>query len=323
VYCFSTSIRHFSLLISVQAILFTQLAFANSNDSAKATPTIDRSSWTQSSFKDVVSVMERNPYDINQLPIIPAQMFNWVENKLVFFVGQRSAQILTEKKDFREIPMNKPIHPMGIGLTGITYITNPTKWTGIFRGGVYRVAARASISQDNPFKLTKNGKAQKRSTAFALKIFSTIDGQIIEDKVVRTGNAVFQNNLNGLLESDGKALNFLESTQTNMPAIDFTKISQLYEVETLLGVAFGSVVNSNDRMTKVPFINPQIRPVHTLAEMGETNKNLVRTPTWVVESFLTRPIYRRVSIRICFFHMTLLTASLPAKNFKCPSQTMV
>ena len=289
-------VSHLSLLLGFQAVLFSQVALAYAPPPRNNRPLVfahvpppppsiaelERKYWSRSSFNDVVSVMERNPYDVNNLPVIPAQMFKWVGNKLVFFVGQRSEQILTEKKDYRETPMNKPIHPMGIGLTGITYINPSNKWSGIFKGGVFRVAARASISQDNPYKVDKNGKPQKRSTALALKIFNNVDGRIVDDQVVRTGNAVFQNNLNGLLRFDNEALNYLESAQTNMPAIDFTKISQLYEVETLLGVAFGSIVNSNDRMTKVPFINPQIRPVHTLAEMGETNRDMIKTPTWVM-----------------------------------------
>lgn len=221
--------------------------------------------------------MSLNPYDLNQaLPLIPLQMWKMVAGRLTFFVGHRSREILEDRRDFRNEGQNKPIHPMGVGLVGFMK-TYETPWTGAFANKIYPVLARASLSQGNPYKLDEHGRMQSRSTAMAIKVFNTWD----LDQRVLTGNAVFQNDLNGLLGQDGQPLNFLESTQTNQPNIDFTKIRYSYEVLTLLGVAFGSLSTPKDKMAKFPFINPQLRPPHSLGELGVENLNQVNTPTWI------------------------------------------
>ena len=191
-------------------------------------------------------------------------MFKWIGNRLTFIVARRSREILKDKRDYRAVGMNKPIHPMGVGLTG-TLSMQKSRWSGLFRGGTFPIIARASISQGNPFKFKSNGESQVRSTAMAIKVFSSLD----PNAKVQTANAVFQNNLNGLLGRDGQPLNFLESPQTNQPGLHFSKIKHAYEIETLLGVAYGSIVSPRDHMSRIPFINPQIRPVHSWAEMGK------------------------------------------------------
>ncbi len=92
--------------------------------------------------------------------------------------------------------MEKPIHSMGVGLVGNLKMF-PSQWSGIFKGGEFPVLARASISQGNPLKVKTDGSAQKRSAAMAIKVFTTVN----PDEKVNTANAVFQNNLNGLLNS--------------------------------------------------------------------------------------------------------------------------
>ncbi len=227
-------------------------------------------------YKDVASVMRRKPYDLEHLPVIPLQMFRTVDGKGSFFVAERSREILTDKRDYRSRGLPKPIHAMGVGLTGELEMI-PTRWSGLFRGGKFPVIARASISQGNPFKFDKNGQMQVRSTAMAIKVFPSADLKT----ETRTANAVFQNNLNGLLGTDGQPLNYLESTQTNQPGLDVTKINQPYQVETLMGVAYGALVNRNDHTSKMPFINPQLRPVHSWAEFGEKRPQDVHVPVWV------------------------------------------
>ena len=96
------------------------------------------------------------------------------------------------------------------------------------------------------------------------------------DEGVQTANAVFQNDLNG------EGLNhFLDGVMSNQPQLNFMKIRKAYEVFTLLGVAKGAIKNPNDILTKFPFINPQMRPVHQLAEAMETDPSKVRVPTWI------------------------------------------
>lgn len=237
-----------------------------------ASPAVQPSAY----YQDVAAVMKMGPYDPEHLPVIPLQMFRLMGGKKSFFVAERSREILVDHQDYRAVGQPKPIHPMGVGLTGDLEMI-PTRWSGLFRGGKFPVIVRASISQGNPFKFEKNGQMQVRSTAMAIKVFPSAD--LKTD--LPTANAVFQNNLNGLLGADGRPLNYLESPQTNQPGLDVSKITQLYQVETLLGVAYGAIVNPKDHMSKVPFINPHIRPVHSWAEFGEKNPQAVNVPVWV------------------------------------------
>lgn len=230
----------------------------------------------QSSFNEVLNIMQSNPYKYDKLPVIPIRIWKFIGKRLSFFVGKRSQEILVDTRDYRQTPMEKPIHSMGVGLVGSLKMYS-TQWSGVFAGGEFSVLARASISQGNPFKTKPDGTPQKRSTAMALKIFDTKN----HDKKTTTANAVFQNDLNGLLAADRTALNFLDSSQTNNPNVDLTKIQYSYELLTLLGVAAGAIKNPKDHSRQFPFINPQIRPVHSLAELGVADPELIKTPTWL------------------------------------------
>ncbi len=269
------NIQRCAIPLIIAMLMFSTNAGATSCKSLVSADT-ETQIKSHSSYNQVVEVMKGNPYDEKNLPIIPLQMFKWVGQKLNFFVATRSLEILKDKRDFREVGQNKPIHPMGVGLIG-TIKMYKSRWTGIFRGGSFPIVARASISQGNPFKYDSKGKMQLRSTAMAIKIFGSVDPHI----VAPTANAVFQNDLNGLLGKDRMPLNFLESSQTNQPDLDPSGINELYQVQTLIGVAYGSIFNSKDHTSKVPFINPRIRPVHSWAEMGETDPRAVKTPIWV------------------------------------------
>ncbi len=225
------------------------------------------------SFDEVVQVMKQEPYQASNLPLIPIQIFKWVGYRYSFFVGQRSREILQDKRDYRIVSVEKPIHPMGVGLTGKMFMTG-SRFSGVFRGGVFPVVARASISQGNPLKLKTDGKMQVRSTAMGIKVFNA-EGQ------GPTANAVFQNDLNGLLGDDGQPLNYLQSSQTNQPGLSFKKMKEAYEFGTLIGVALGTVLTLKEYTRKLPFINPQIRPAHSWAQMGENDIRDVKVPVWV------------------------------------------
>lgn len=272
--------RHFGLIAAVlvfcsnPALVRADIVQCSNIFSAKQLAYGDLAS--HSSFDKVVSVMEQGQYPADQLPIIPLRMFKWIGKRLSFFVAQRSHEILVDRRDYRIQGIEKPIHPMGVGLIGRIRMM-PSRWSGLFSGGEFPVVARASISQGNPLKYLPDGRMQVRSTAMAVKVFASQD----KGADVPTANAVFQNNLNGLLGSDNKPLNFLESAQSNQPGLKFSKIRKLYEVQTLLGVALGAIQNPKDHTSRVPFINPQIRPVHSWAEMGVQRIEEVRTPVWV------------------------------------------
>lgn len=268
------------------------------------------------SFNEVLNIMRLNPYNLNALPLIQPQMWKIINGRLNFLVRDRSREILVNPRDYRLEGQNKPIHPMGVGLVG-SITTFNTPWTGVFSNKTYPVLARASLSQGNPHKLDEHGRMQERSTAMAIKVFNTAN----LDQTVRTGNAVFQNDLNGLLGSNGQPLNFLESTQTNQPNIDFTKIRYSYEILTLLGVALGSFSTPKDRFARFPFINPQLRPPHSLGELGVDDLNQVQTPTWIkIVPQLTSPPVDESDFRLEIYKTLLrdgiLIFDLYASNYQ-------
>ena len=248
---------------------------------AKAAPScgeifVDLSPLGQSSLAELVDIMNEGPYSIDQLPIIPLNLTRFGPSN--FLVRDRSADILVNKRDYRWVGQPKPIHPMGIGLIG-TLETGATRWSGIFSGGRFLVAARASISQANPYKIDKNERPQERSTAFAIKIFDTMN----PPQRVKTANAVFQNDLIGLLNKEGQAISFLDSIQTNHPPLNFLKVRRMDQIITLVGLGLATIKNKLERVSQkgsFPF-NPQIRPVHSWAELGVLDPQGVKVPTWV------------------------------------------
>ncbi len=271
------------------AILSLLSILSSATFAANGSCKLDLNSAATSSYQEVLLAMKMEPYDLKDLPVRPITLFRAIANKLLpnFFVGTRSAEILQDKRDFRTVGLPKPIHPMGVGFEGTLEMTT-SRWSGAFRGGSFPVLARASISQGNPLKVSQPStigkilgstpKAQPRSTAFALKIFESSDPHLQQ----KTANIVFQNDLNGQINSDGTAIHWNQAAQTNHPALSLAKIRHFYEVLTLIGVAVGSFNTPQDRTTRFPFINPAIRPVHSLAEMGEKSVSEVRTPTWVM-----------------------------------------
>jgi hypothetical protein len=260
-------------------------------DSFKSTREVD-STASLSSYREVLEVMEKDPYDLEKLPTIPIRLWRFFEpgvtKGISFFVGRRSAEILTEKSDFRSVGTDKPIHPMGVGFEGMLKL-RATRWSGAFQGGEFPVLARASISQGNPLMHQPNGKPVPRSTALALKIFGAKD----LNQPTETANIVFQNDLNGSVGPEGLGIRWLDELQTNQPKLNVLKIRTLNEVMTLVGVAIGSFRTPKDRTTHFPYINPQIRPVHPLAELGVKDASEIRTPTWV----MVQPVVKDGSVR--------------------------
>jgi hypothetical protein len=224
-----------------------------------------------SSYNEVLNVMKRDPYDRAHLPTIPLQMFKWFGKHFSFFVGKRSHDILTDKRDYREVGMEKPIHPMGVGFEAKVKMF-PTRWSGAFAGGEFLALGRASLSQGNALKTDENGQQQIRSTAMAIKMFPGLD----KNTPMVTANIVTENDLNGTLDSNGKALNYLEAAQSNAPPLDVKKIRHSYELLSLLGVAYGALSSPRDSAGKAG-----IRPPHAWGEMGMTDPTKVNTPAWV------------------------------------------
>lgn len=234
------------------------------------------------SYDDVLSIMKKEPYQLDRLPTIPLQMFRFFKDRIIdFFVGRRSFEILTRTSDYRIEGMNKPIHPMGIGVEGVMTFKK-TRFSGAFSGGSFPMLGRLSISQGNPSKfkgrtwfqslLGKPASEENRSVAAAFKLFPTQDKS---EKVI-TANAVFQNDLNG-----EKLENYIDGVMTNQPQLNVLKIRKLYEVFTLVGVAKGALSSPNDVKASFPFINPQVRPLHQYAEMGVDDPKDVVVPKWI------------------------------------------
>lgn len=106
----------------------------------------------------------------------------------------------------------------------------------------------------------------------ALKLFPTLD----RNEQVITGNIVTQNDLNGTLSADGRAPNYLETSQSNHPPIDLKQIKHTYEFLTLLGVAWGAISSPRDSAARAG-----IRPPHGWSELGVADPTKVKTPVWV------------------------------------------
>ncbi len=243
-----------------------------------------------SSYNEILDQMKKDPYPVYKLPIQPITLFRTIAKHMLpeFFVGKRSVEILQDKRDYREVGLPKPIHPMGVGFEGVLQMKK-SRWSGSFRGGTFPVLVRASISQGNPFKNQTSGKAQPRSTAFAIKIFKDSDLTAPQ----KTANIVFQNDLNGQVNSDGSAIDWTQADQTNQPPLNILKIRHFYEVMTLLGVAKAAIKTKSDHTTRFPYVNPVLRPVHSMAELGETDPNQVQTPVWL----MLRPSKEMIVVR--------------------------
>jgi hypothetical protein len=249
--------------------------------SAQATPktcgqVVTEKQKSRASYNEVLQIMQKGPYDINHLPVHPITLFKKIGNGLIpsFNVAKRSHEILNEKNDYRIIGEPKPIHPMGVGLEGVLTLV-PTRWSGAFAGGKFPVLARASISQGNPYRYDpKTGKPQTRTSALALKIYPTDDLNAPQ----KTAHVVLNNDLNGILDQNGNPMDWTAVAMTNQPTFNPMKMRKAYEFLTLIGVAFGSLSSRLDRLQQPPYINPLLRPVHGLGEMGVTNPEKVRTP---------------------------------------------
>lgn len=271
--------------LSALTLVFTLVFFNQAHSSQVCKDVVNETTTKQvmslkvegkSSFKEVLEVMREGEYNYSDLPTIGVNLLKFAGGRIKSKVRQRSEEILKDKRDYRLTPQQKPIHPMGIGLAGRVEM-NSSRWSGIFAGGNYKVLARASISQGNAQKLTEKGKHQPRSTAMAIKIFNTKN----DGEAVKTANAVFQNDLNGKLNEKGEAINFLESAQTNHPDLNFMKIRYFYEALTLIGIATATLKNKLEQTGESVPVNPQIRPVHSLAELGVKNPVDVKVPVWV------------------------------------------
>ena len=58
----------------------------------------DKNGQDLASYNEVLEIMNYKPYNKEQLPIIPLQMWKWFGKTLSFFVGKRSFEILQDKK---------------------------------------------------------------------------------------------------------------------------------------------------------------------------------------------------------------------------------
>ena len=90
------------------------------------------------------------------------------------------------------------------------------------------------------------------------------------------------NDLNGILDADGHPMDWTSVPMTNQPSFNALKIRKTYEILTLLGVAYGSLTSHLDRIKGIPFINPLLRPVHGLSEIGVSDPKQIHTPVWIM-----------------------------------------
>ena len=268
-----------------------------------------------SSYNDVLAALIRDPYTPGNLPTI--EIVNFDFSKMTFDVGNRSRDILKERRVILSEYRRKPIHPMGIPIKGKFVIFEPsnTNYTGVFRGGEFDVLGRFSLSQGNPYRheprtrrqIRRNQPAipQVRSMTMGLLVF---DPNVPKDQTSPIVSLVLQDDLNGVVnEQTGQANYFLERAVTNQPVFDpgklLTKEARLYHFGTLAGVFFGALQNNFEKpeaegkgpASKTLGVDPLLRPPHGLANFGETDPNSVRPPVWI--KFQPRVAHEDISKR--------------------------
>ena len=251
------------------------------------------------SYDNVLAEMIADPYDYNNLPTIPIVNFNFRTGE--YEVGIRSRDILKERHIVREVRKRKPIHPMGIPVEGKMVFYKNDKYSGVFKGGTFPIQSRFSISQGNPLRFEKRtgrqirrglpAKPQVRSVTMGILLF---DPNVPKDEKSPVVSMVLQNDLNGKINAEtGEADYFLEEPLFNKPVFDpkllLPPTGKLYHWGTLSGVFFGALQNQFEKTdadgqgveSTTLGVDPLLRPVHGLANFGETDPSKIKPPVWV------------------------------------------
>lgn len=269
------------------------------------------------SYNEVLRALQADPYDYNNLPVIPIINFNFRTGK--WEVGNRSRDILLERSVLLSEYRRKPIHPMGIPIAGkMVFYEGSNPYSGVFRGGEFDVLARFSLSQGNPFRfetrtarqIARNLPAtpQVRSMTMGILLF---DPNIAQNETSPIVSLMLQDDLNGVVNPNtGDANYFLEQTLLNKP--DFapgkllTEEARLYHFGTLAGVFRGAVTNpfertkadGHDIKSTTLGVDPLLRPPHGFANFRETDVDQINSPVWLkVVPINKQPVERRDDLR--------------------------
>lgn len=251
------------------------------------------------SYEDVLTAMIANPYDYSNLPTIPIINFNFQTGE--YEVGNRSRDILRERHVILNEYRRKPIHPMGIPVSGSMTFFKSNKYSGVFRGGTFPILSRFSISQGNPSRfeprsqmqisLNRTPSPQVRSVTMGILLF---DPNVASDQVSPIVSLVLQNDLNGKVnENTGQADYFLDETVLNKPEFDprglLPPTGRIYQYGTLGGVFFGALqtpfelteADAQGIEATTLGVDPLLRPPHGFANFGENDPSKIRPPVWM------------------------------------------
>lgn len=208
--------------------------------------------YVGSSFGEVWEQVKSDPYRNPQNEVSFYSLFGWGVDK----IARAANRTLNDHSDL--LPSFKKLaHPNGICLAGTWEVNVENPYTGYFKkGSLGYIVARASTALSN----TKRGRT--RAFGFAGKVFPAES----MDEIVRTGNFFTAEDLGGT-----NAKHFTDVELTNEPPV-----SKTFEVFKYLsyGLKLASTFGNAD-------VNPGVRPLHEISELGlHPNADPV-TPGWM------------------------------------------
>ncbi|WP_457744162.1 hypothetical protein [Sulfurimonas sp.] len=215
---------------------------------------IDEKSSSGVHFTDIWNQIESDKYQ--KLPKTKVSYFKLSKNSkdIIAYDAMRTLQ------DHSDIlpPFEKLAHPNGICFKGIWAINQDNIYSGYFANGTHSlIIARASTAMSN----TKSGTT--RAFGFAGKLFGTTKSS---KQKMTTGNFFLINDLGG---TDAKY--YADVSLTNEPPLSIT----LEVIHNLLyAIKVSSAFSHAD-------INPHIRQLYEISELGVTPTQKIITPKWL------------------------------------------
>jgi hypothetical protein len=211
--------------------------------------------YNGSSFNGVWDILTESPYsNLPQKKVTFGSFFSRGVNLL----QQSSKRTVSNQNDILPY-FNKLLHPNGVCLSGEWNIQKENEYSGFFKkGSKGLIIARASTTLSN----TRAGSY--RGFGLAGKIFPTNN----QNSTVKTANFFLIDNLVGTY-----AKNFTRVDLTNQPGL-FPPFSFSIPFLIPVGIAASKALSAAD-------INPGIRQVYSISQLGEHLSSNIKTPKWM------------------------------------------
>ena len=225
-----------------------------------AAPDARAQAYEGSSFDQVWDQVASDPYPaLPHYTVTLGSFYGFLVDHLL----AASRRTLADHRDLLPY-FQKLLHPNGICLAGEWVITEDNPYSGYFRRGSRGlIVARASTA------LTETERGDLRAFGFAGKIFPTLDPA----RVVKTANFFTIENLGGTRRDY-----FLDAENTN----DILGVAATINVARYSGVGAAVITDFN---LADPQLDPTliaVRQLYPISELGETDPDAVRTPTWMM-----------------------------------------